>query len=64
MLKVQRHICNFHVSAILRACRYGGLGLKKKEGGRGGVRERRVRGWQVSLPVYIANMLKSLKGRL
>ena len=25
--------------------------------------ERRARGWQVSLPIYIANMLKSLKAR-
>ena len=25
--------------------------------------ERRARGWHVSLPIYIANMLKSLKER-
>ena len=37
----------------------------EEKGGRGGwrIKERRARGWQVSLPIYIANMLKCLKTR-
>ena len=35
---------------------------QKRRGG-GGLRARAPRGWQVFLPIYIANMLKSLKAR-
>ena len=39
------------------------LSNNRRDGGGGGGCERAQRGWQVSFPIYITNMLKTLKAR-